>query len=204
MKKYILVFLSVCLATKGFCQQQNFSITPVSFEIQGSGYDGFSATFNMSRRGIMRQFWNYCNAFGSVTNERTHFELTIPEENSAEATKDLILAARAEERTPGQTTFDLAIELEQLPEDSQKEYIAQTKRLLVDFSVEVFREGWRNQLSQLETKASALSAEYEKKRKAGLSGEDILSELQAIQAKADAIVLDQKKLLFHIYPTGEN
>ena len=178
-----LLFISLIIS---FTDAQDFDLSTNSanLEINGKSFSGFESTFPNPQDKIEKALWKYARTFSKLTNERTHFQIIIPEELNREVNTDLRLYAKILPARKGSSVL-LAMS-DDLSSEERQRFDPQVRRLLLDFKRFFYHETLKDQIKILESSIHSAGERYESKRQMGLAGEE---ELSAIANYQDEIAL---------------
>lgn len=181
-------FSNACLA-----QEYEPKIRPDQMEIAGITRNGYTTTFDVKEKQVERGWWTFARTFGRPINMKAYYQLVVPAETTTGNVDLILLSKTIDNKTT--TTFFLAIDADQVPEDKIRGYLDQVLLIITQFKKSYYISLLNDTLADLEKKAVKVSKRAQKSQ--GNTQSRHLNNLENLQKS----IVEIKTKIAEIYNT---
>lgn len=176
---------------------QNYdpSIQKITLTIGNKQFKGFSTEFDFPAEDVRYGFWKYSRSFGHPRNQRTHYQVKIPQ-RSNDANMDLFLYAKTSGGKDN-ATFRLAVDVSAIPGDKKITYHDQAKKMIRDFKKDFYFNFYQEQIDLREKKIKKLGKKYKrlaKRRKDKKKRTRLIDKILVLEKEVKILQKKQLKL----------
>ena len=139
--------LALILSSLTICGQSfDKKITSDKLTLPNKEVTGYSTSFDFTQEEIRLAWWKYAKKFALPKNMRTHYEVRIPESESA---REVVIYSQSfGDSKP--STFKLGIKTTGMSSDEKKKYSNQAKSMILDFKRWYYLRHYEDKLKKLE------------------------------------------------------